>query len=592
MIADLVRQAQGGDAEAFTELVCRFQDAVYATAYQTVLDFDAARDIAQEAFVRAYQALGKLQRPESFPAWIVRICRNLATDWLRRPERRWVPLDETSPSESDPASTAAARDVVNRALATLPNDSRLALALFLVNGYTYAEVAKLTDVPVTTVKGRIERARRKLATEMVGMVEDTLKGNAPDEGFTLEAVRESLTKAREALEKQELGDARAVAEEALAALRAIEEGTSERDDLQLEALYVVRQATFSPDSERWSEAMRETIAIAEARGENAWLANLLYEQSLDDRHLSREERETVQERAVNLFDETGQRMMMGQALFFRGWQRIERGEFDSGFGELERARAAMREEPYNPWHACLDASAEFERLTRGELDKDRRVVWGAVCDVIKVDGDRLVHRGQPGFSCHSGVQAEMAKVAEPFMELLHIVGWFPCLGPAPGFEEEKPGFSYTPNPTHMRIWIESDPGPISTPAGDFGDCLLLRVTQTESPLDADTESRQRELNKIWCGEKWCWFARGVGPVAYRAERTDGIVEHAVLSRFECPERREEWVPLVLGTRWEHVPAEPAEDFDALMASWLSHVDDEGLWYVPHATVANRRKPQA
>ena len=67
MVASLVRQAQTGDAEAYAELVRRFQDAVYATAYQTVLDSDTARDLAQEAFVRAYQALGELRRPEAFP---------------------------------------------------------------------------------------------------------------------------------------------------------------------------------------------------------------------------------------------------------------------------------------------------------------------------------------------------------------------------------------------------------------------------------------------------------------------------------------------------------------------------------------------
>jgi RNA polymerase sigma factor (sigma-70 family) len=596
VLADLVGRAQGGDAEAYTELVRRFQDAVYATAYQTVLDADVARDIAQETFVRAYQALARLRRPESFPAWIVRICRNLATDWLRRPERRWVPLDEASPAESDPAATAAARDMVNRALAALPNDSRLALALFLVDGYTYSEVAGLTGVPVTTVKGRIERARRRLATEMVGMVEDTLKGSAPDEGFALEAVRESLAKARDALEKKELGDARAVAEEALTALASIEENASERDHLRLEALGVVRDATFFPDSERWSEAMRETIALADASDDKdtelwkAWLSHLLYEQALHDRKLSDEERAAVQERALKLFEETGQTVMMGQALFFRGWHRIGGGEFETGFADLGQARAAMKDEPYNSWHACLDASAEFERLTRGQLDTERRVAWGATCDVMVVDGDRLAHRGQPGFSSSSGTLAEMMKGAEPFTQLLWQVGWFPHQGPEPGFEEEKPAFSYTANPTHARIWVEIGDAPVGTPAGTFEGCLLLRMTQTESPLDVETGSPEKNHNSIWCGEKWCWFARGVGPVAYRAERTDGIVEHAVLSRFECPEQRDEWVPLVVGTRWEYVPAEPAEDLDALMVSWLSHVDDQGTWYMPHTVVANRHEP--
>ena len=215
--------------------------------------------------------------------------------------------------------------------------------------------------------------------------------------------------------------------------------------------------------------------------------------------------------------------------------------------------------------------------------------WGAGCNILRAEGERLVFLGQPGFGYSTGTQTETAKFATPFTKLPCVLNWFPHVGPAVGYEEEAQGFSYTPNPAHLRVWTETDDASVTTPAGEYSGCLLLRATQTESPLDADTESRQRENNRIWCGEKWCWFARGVGPVAYRAERADGIVEHAVLMRFECPEQREEWVPLVLGTRWEYVPAEPGSDFDALVVEWLTHVDDEGRWYQAHTSIGNRNK---
>jgi RNA polymerase sigma-70 factor, ECF subfamily len=587
MVADLVRQAQGGDAEAYTELVRRFQDAVYATAYQIVLDADTARDIAQEAFVRAYQSLGRLRRPEAFPAWIVRICRNLATDWLRRPERHWLPLDETTRDEADVTSAVAARDLVSRALATLPEDNRLALSLFLVNGYTYQEVAALTGAPVSTVKGRIERAKGKLATEVLSMVEDGLKTNAPDEQFTLETVRESLKKGWEAAGKLDLAKGRSIAEEVLGSLAAAAPD-EEAANLRMDALSLVVRSTFFQDPERWREAKRELIELAEMAHNDGVLASQLYDLALQDRSMPDEEREQTIVRSLGLFRKTGNKPMLGQALFFRGWHHIHDGKFDDGFAELQQARDVIKDEPYNSWQACLDASAEFERLTRRDLNKTRMVHWGAGCNTFKVEKTRLIFGGQPGFSCHTGVQAEMAKAAAPFSWLFHQIGWFPYLNVAPGFAEEKSGFSYTPNPTHDRSWIETDKASVSTPAGSFDNCLLLRATRTESPLDANGDHPQRRNNKIWCGEKWCWFARGVGPVAYRAERADGIIEQAVLSKFECPEQRDEWVPLVLGTRWEYVPAEQAQDFDTLMVEWLSHVDDEGLWYQPYTTVSNRR----
>ena len=241
--------------------------------------------------------------------------------------------------------------------------------------------------------------------------------------------------------------------------------------------------------------------------------------------------------------------------------------------------------------ACLEASAEFERLGAGRLELEHHVCWGAACTVLKPEGGRLwFGNGQPGFGWSNREHGDTTKSRSPFHHLLNLVDWFPLTGPEPGFAEERPGFSYTPDPTRVRLWVESDHTGIDTPAGRFADCLLLRVSQTPSPRDAETASRESELNKVWCGEKWCWFARGVGPVAYRSERADGIVEHVLLSKFECPEERDEWVPLVVGTRWEYLPAEPDETLDTLVAEWLTHVDEEGRWYQAHMTIANRRSP--
>ena len=588
MIADLVRQAQRGEAEAYTQLVRRFQDAVYATTYQLVLDADTARDLAQETFVRGYQGLSGLRRPASFPAWIVRIARNLATDWLRRPERRWEPLSEVTAAQPDVAAAVAARDLVNRALATLPDDNRLALSLFLVNGYTYQEVAQLTDAPLSTVKGRIERAKGRLAKEVFTMVEDTLKGGAPDEQFTLETVKESLERGWEAANALDLARSRSVAEGVLERLP-----TTSTDEeavrLRMGALMLIVRSTFFQDRERWREAKRELIELAEAIGDDNTLASQLYDLALQDKSMPAEEREQTWARSFELFRKVGSKVMLGQMLFFKGWHFIHDGDAERGFPVLQQARDELAGEPYNSWQAALDASAEFERLCGGHVDVSRRIDWGAVCNTFRQEGDRIVFGGQPGFSAHNGIQEQMAKFHDPFTSMSWQAGWFPHTGPAPGYEEEKTAFSYTTNPTHIRTWIEDDHSEVSTPAGTFTDCLLMRMTRTESPLDADSDHPQRKHNGIWCGEKWCWFARGVGPVAYRAERADGIIEHAVLSKFHCPKQREEWVPLVVGTRWEYVPAEPGEGFDALMVEWLSHCGEDGTWYQPHTAIGNRRE---
>lgn len=588
MIAELVRQARGGDAEAYAALVRRFQDAVFATAYQTVLDFEAARDLAQDTFVRAYETLGQLHDPACFPGWVVRICRNLSVSWLRRPERHWVSLDQVHVSTRDPASSAATRDLVTRALSTLPEDNRLALSLFLVNGYSYGEIAQLTDASLTTVKGRIERAKRKLATEVLAMTEETLKSKAPDQQFTAETVRESIQRAHALVAAQRAQEARPVAEKALADAEGLEGDPEERHQLRLQGLFAVACATREEDPERWRQVVREGLRLSEEAKDRDGILTFLH-QFADDDSLTQTERDALAMHDVELSKQAGYTERAGQGLFFQGWYQVDRGNYERGFALWEQAREVMTDLPYNLWHACLDASAEFLRLTGGDLDRERMVQWGAICDSMAAEGDRVAFRHQPGYSTHIGPPAVMMKFGDGF-GLLWWIGWYPYTGPAVGYQEEKDTFSYTASPTRTRLWVESDAETVRTPAGDFEGCLLLRATTTESPLDAEVQSRQRETTRRWyVGEKYVWFARGVGPVAYRFESVEGLVEHALLAKFDCPQKREEWVPLVQGTRWEYVPAEPGEDFDALAVRILTHKAEDGTCYLAGTRIGSRRK---
>lgn len=582
MIAALVRRARAGDAEAYTELVRRLQDAVFATAYQTVYDYEAARDIAQEAFVRAYESLHSLKDPGAFPGWIIRICRSLAASWLRRPERRWVGLEQVSAQHGDPAATVGARDLVARALATVPEPNRLAVSLLLVDGYTYQEVADFTGVSLSTVKGRIHRARRRIAQEVLTMVEDSLKQEAPDEQFTADTVRAALEKAREAHKQRQELVARAHAEEALEALSKADVSEQERTSLHMEALGLVAGATFFPDKQRCEEAMREMVRLAEQAGDKVVMANWLYSLAVHAKDMPQEEREEAVDRCLAIWREADEKEMIGLALFLRGWCRIEDGRVEEGFRTLGEARAAMQGLPYNCWHGCLDAADDFRTACGGGIDPSRRIKWGAVCCVLRLQGGRLAYlRGQG-----RTLGTHNAKFADGF-DLLSWVKWLPYTDPSVGFEEDTDTFSPIGNPTRTRVGIETDAASVETPAGNFQHCLLVHATVTEPPADTETESRQRELSKVWLGERYCWLARGVGPVAYRAERGDGIVEHAVLAKWECPEKVEEWVPLVVGTRWEYVSAEPPDDLEALVLRRVAHIADDGTVYLTETIVGNR-----
>lgn len=586
MLEETVACAQARDAEAFTELVERYQDAVFGSAYHVVLDFEAARDIAQETFVRAWERLPELRDPAAFPAWLLRICRNLAVSWRRSPERDLQRLDADGVADDDLAERVATRDLVSRALSALPANNRLALTLFLVDGYTYDEVAALTEAPLTTVKGRIERGRRQLEAEVLAMTEETLKGEAPDEQFTEETVRRSLDEAQAAVQAHEMGEARAAAEEVLERLADLDADDEERREIEFDALGVVKSATFFQDPERWLEATRRQIRILEQRGDREQLALHLSHLGAAARTFTQSERVAIAEYCIALYEELGMLENLRNALFFRGWGLAGGGDADQAKERWERALELNGSLPYDGMSACLDATEEFLRLTGGRFDLDRRVAWHARSEGGAVEGDRVTFTGQPGQSTTTSNQEEKAATEDGFWPFTQV-RWLPVTGPGVGYEEESACFSYSPHPMRMSVWVPSDEETVSTPAGEFDGCLLVRATISLASEDRQSEAREAESNKLWAGE-WCWwFARGVGPVAFRHEAENGITAHTLLSRFECPEEREEWFPLVVGTRWEWQPADPIEGIDVQMVNRLTHISEDGNVYLATTTVAQR-----
>jgi len=572
----LVAQAASGDAKAFEQLVSRFQDAVYATAYQIVFDHEAARDIAQETFVRAYERLGTLRDPAAFPGWILRTCRNLSTDWLRRPERNWVPIEDATVRVEGPAEQVAIRDMVSRALSALPESNRLALSLWLVNGYTYDEVAQLTDAPLSTVKGRIQRGKRQLEREALRMVEDTLKQEAPGEEFTVQAIRKALELAGKLRGQHDRQEAVRVAEDALRKLGEPGPEDTERFALRLEGLRAVAHALFLHDWERWREVYEEILRLADEAGDDWHASAALYQLALQARDIPDDEREAMMDRCLGIWRKLGLRTSVGEALFFRGWHRISNGREEEGWRCLDEARRELAEEPYGYWHACLDASAEVHRELGGRPLGQVAASYAACDASCRHEDGRLVVVSNQGFSRTEG--GWRARLTTNGFDIMFHSKWLPVHDPEPGLVEEGTGFTYITRPSTRRVWLEPG-GTATVPAGTFENCLLMRATVAEPPEDEGDEQRQRDLTKLFCGEFYCWLARGVGPVEHRGERADGVVEHVVLHEFECPNETTDWVPTSQGTRWVYKPVSPR--VDATMTLRVTHVDDDHVFIASH-----------
>jgi RNA polymerase sigma-70 factor (ECF subfamily) len=166
---DLLAKARGGNLFAFEEIVRRYQRRVYATALRIVRRHELADEVAQEAFLRAFESLGRFDLARPFGPWICRIAANLAISHVRSPAAREQPLPETAP---EPPSTAPdalsglleseAGAVLDRALSELPPEQRAVFVLRVCEEMSYREIAETLGIQMGTVMSRLARARERL----------------------------------------------------------------------------------------------------------------------------------------------------------------------------------------------------------------------------------------------------------------------------------------------------------------------------------------------------------------------------------------------------------------------------------------------
>ena len=175
----LVLTCQGGDAPAFGRLVERYQDRIYNLILRMVGNSEDARELTQDAFLHALQAIGRFKGSSSFYTWIFRIAVNAALSHRRRCGRATFmslqELKESAGIEPDirvPAGNAETvpaaagkqelRRMVTDALETLTSDARAVVVLKDIEGCGYEQIGEILDIPVGTVKSRLHRARLEL----------------------------------------------------------------------------------------------------------------------------------------------------------------------------------------------------------------------------------------------------------------------------------------------------------------------------------------------------------------------------------------------------------------------------------------------
>lgn len=179
-LAQLVAQAQGGDAAAFERLISIYQGKVYGFARAFTSDPEQASDVAQDALIKIYRSLGGFRFQSSLLTWIFRIVKSVFLDHYksrRQKERKLEqPLDgvsEHETGETDDGGPEAEllrheeRAALWAALQEVPEVFRTVLVLADMQGLSYEEVAAIVGVPVGTVKSRLNRGREALRSVLV-----------------------------------------------------------------------------------------------------------------------------------------------------------------------------------------------------------------------------------------------------------------------------------------------------------------------------------------------------------------------------------------------------------------------------------------
>jgi RNA polymerase sigma-70 factor, ECF subfamily len=183
---DLVLRVQRGDKSAFDLLVIKYQHKIIQLVNRYIKDPSEAQDVAQEAFIKAYRALGNFRGDSAFYTWLYRIAINTAKNYLvsrsRRSSDYQVDVQDAEALENAPQLQGMETperlllnqeiiDTIKSAIDKLPEEMRTAIMLREFEGMSYEEIAEAMDCPVGTVRSRIFRAREAIDNKLNPLLE-------------------------------------------------------------------------------------------------------------------------------------------------------------------------------------------------------------------------------------------------------------------------------------------------------------------------------------------------------------------------------------------------------------------------------------
>ena len=183
----LIRRVQHGDVSAFNDLIVKYEKVVFNFAFRLTQNYDDAHDIAQDSFIRAYNAMNTFRGDAAFSTWIFRITTNVFLDDRKRKkahpvqsldeytsqedQREGIQVEDPGPTPEEIVTAKERQRVLVKAIQSLPEYQRTMVVMYHLEQKSYEEIAEIMHLPLGTVKSRLNRARLALKDLLQGVTE-------------------------------------------------------------------------------------------------------------------------------------------------------------------------------------------------------------------------------------------------------------------------------------------------------------------------------------------------------------------------------------------------------------------------------------
>ncbi|MFD2446902.1 RNA polymerase sigma factor [Bacillus sp. CGMCC 1.16607] len=163
-----IQEVLAGNKQAYAHIINKYKNQVYASVLRMTKNPQDAQDLVQESFIKVYHQLGKYDATGSFASWLFRVTINHCMDEFRKKSnqiKKEEMTDETLVNSNYPEVIFLKKEKnrqLERLIATLPEDERIIILLRYVNELSYDEISELVDLPISTVRNKLHRAKKKM----------------------------------------------------------------------------------------------------------------------------------------------------------------------------------------------------------------------------------------------------------------------------------------------------------------------------------------------------------------------------------------------------------------------------------------------